>query len=233
MWPTVLLEHPAVCEDPAVMLRLLATGRALGDEAAAAAAGRLRLALGREGECKRSASDQSGPEESARRRLCLAQAAFVERRGALLAEVTVADHSAWHGILDAGSPAGAGAGPRGRPSRADHPERPIESVLAPALRRAAAAGRLLGLRAVEVPGFRLEGGLLPALALCPALTRLRLGAFKPRLDRCVYVGDGSLLGDGLRDFGGLWPPRWAGCGSWTSRLAASARPRRRWRASRR
>jgi hypothetical protein len=26
-WPTALLAHPAVCEDPAVLLRLLATGR--------------------------------------------------------------------------------------------------------------------------------------------------------------------------------------------------------------
>jgi hypothetical protein len=57
----------------------------------------------------------------------------------------------------------------------DHADRPIERVLAPALRRAAAAGRLVGLRAVKAPGFGLEGGMLPALALCSALTRLSLG----------------------------------------------------------
>jgi hypothetical protein len=179
-WPAVLLEHPAVCEDPAVVLRLLATSHALGDEAAAAACGRLRVTLRCKGEYDYRPPGKNSPEDRARRALCREQAALVERRGALLAELVVSDGSAWR-----------------NPHCTDHWDRPIEGVLAPALRRAAAAGRLTGLRAFEAPGFRLEGGLLRALALCPALTRLRLGTFD--IDRgsedefdpylSVHVGD--------------------------------------------
>jgi hypothetical protein len=200
-WPTVLLEHPAVCEDPAVLLRLLATGRALGDAAAAAAAGRLRVALGVEGEYasnfKKEGSfddfcdgesyyeDDSRKESGklrrkARERLCCEQAAFVERRATVLAELTVAVGSAWH------SPS---------PLSSARKDGPIERVLAPALQRAAAAGRLRGLRAFQAPAFGLEGGLLDALALCPALTRLRLGTFGQEQKKCdlccVYIGGGS------------------------------------------
>jgi hypothetical protein len=201
MWPAVLLEHPAVCEDPAVLLRLLATSRALGGEAAAAAAGRLRLTLGRErpvdydpydpsdnddgsddeerdGDSDGSVEEvRDGPKDRARRQLCAAQAAFVERRGALLAELVVADWGEWRGA-----------------DAKDHRDRPIERVLAPALRRAAAAGRLRGLRALAAPGFALDskGGLLRALAPCTALTRLRLGTFGypeyPGPSHSVYAG---------------------------------------------
>jgi hypothetical protein len=215
-WPAALLQHPSVCEDPAVLLRLLATGRALGDAAAAAAAGRLRLALGREGQyasnlreegsfndffddeaCYDDGGGGSGSREPDTRlsreecqRLCREQAAFVERRAALLAELAVADASVWH------SPS---------PLRSDHKDRPVERVLAPALQRAAAAGRLGGLRVVEVPGCRLQGGLLDALALCPALTRLRLGTFGQQdnvYDSCVYIGGGRPSADKRRAFGG-------------------------------
>jgi hypothetical protein len=202
-WPGALLEHPAVCEDPAVLLRLLATGRALGDEAAAAAAGRLRrLTLGREGlrafdlklegsyddffddpfldDYEKSKSRKGGARVRREdcKQLCREQAAFVERRGALLAELVVAEASVWH------SPG---------PLYSDHEDRPIERVLAPALQRAAATGRLAGLRAVEIPSFVLEGGLLGALALCPALTRLHLGIVgQQRYDRCcVSIGGGG------------------------------------------
>jgi hypothetical protein len=205
-----------VCEDPAVVLRLLATSRALGDEAAAAARGRLRLTL--KGRYAYNPPGQNSPEELARRALCAEQAAFVERRGALLlAELTVANGSAWR-----------------RPYETDHWDRPVQRVLAPALQRAAAAGRLAGLRAFEAPGVRLEGGaLLGALALCPALTRLRLGSFEYE-GNFAYAGDHGRPSAGqLRAIGGPWPPRCAGCASSTSRSAARPRPRRRWRASRR
>jgi hypothetical protein len=73
-----------VCEDPGVVLRLLATSRALGEDAAAAAAGRLRLTLGGEGLhhykqdlCKDRAQEA---KDSPRARLRQAQAAFVTRR---------------------------------------------------------------------------------------------------------------------------------------------------------
>jgi hypothetical protein len=186
-WPSVLLEHPAVCEDPAVLLRLLAAGRALGDEAAAAAAGRLRLSITFEGKDGWAQFGYDPPEpgsaeDRARRRLCRDQAAFVERRGALLSELTLADGCHWHD-----------------PEGQDYPERPIERVLAPALRRAAAAGRLAGLRAVELPGFGLEGGVLPALALCPALTRLCVGTFER--DGCAYVSGGPPSAGQLRAVG--------------------------------
>jgi hypothetical protein len=172
-----------VCEDPAVLLRLLATGRALGDEAAAAARGRLRLVLGPEDEY-----DDTRLRREECQRLCREQAAFVERRGALLAELAVADASIWH-----------------HPYYSDHKGRPIESVLPPALQRAAAAGRLGGLRAMEVAGCGLRGGLLGALALCPALTRLRLGTFGQQdnvYDTCVYLGGGRPSVKKLRAFGG-------------------------------
>jgi hypothetical protein len=210
-----------VCEDPAVLLRLLAAGRALGDEAAAAACGRLRLTLGRGGrqalpssDCPSLDDEDSSDSDSANddsslsslsdcedsghkprqprirpsredcQRLCREQAAFVERRGALLAELSVVCGSPWR--------------------YSDHEDRPIERVLAPALQRGAAAGRLAGLRAVEVPGFELEGGLLDALALCPALTRLRLGSLGTfeDFDRCVRVGDGRPSVEQLRAVGG-------------------------------
>jgi hypothetical protein len=96
--------------------------------------------------------------DRARKRFCRAQAAFIERRGALLAELAVASCSEWHTPDD--------------PERRD---RTLGRILAPALRNAAAAGRLLGLRAVELPGFQLESNMLRALALCTALTRLSLG----------------------------------------------------------
>jgi hypothetical protein len=197
-WPTALLEHPAVCEDPAVLLRLLATGRALGDEAAAAASGRLRLALNCEYAIVRNdPPGKSSPADRARRALCREQAAFVERRGALLAELVVADDSVWHY--------------RGERviTNVDRVDSPLAAILLPALQRAAAAGRLPGLRALELPGFGLEGGaLLGALALCPALTRLRLGTFDTlgyefdAFERCVYVGaDGHPSAGELRAAG--------------------------------
>jgi hypothetical protein len=190
-WPSVLVEHPAVCEDPAVVLRLLATSRALGASVAAAATGRLRLTLECKGRCAYDPPERrSKPEGLARRRLCCAQAAFVERRGALLAELALADGSAW--------------------DNSDYEtvdeDRPIERVLAPALQRAAAAGRLAGLRAVEAPAFRLEGFFLRALALCPALTRLRIGTYDYQtcnevIDLCAYIGDGTPSAGQLRAFG--------------------------------
>jgi hypothetical protein len=182
-WPAALLQHPAVCEDPAVVLRLLATSRALGDASAAAAGGRLRLTLGGDGEYDYvRAREGSLDKDEARRQLCRAEAAFVERRGDVLAELLVKEWSGyWH-----------------RTWPTDHADRPIERVLAPALGRAAAAGRLAGLRAFEAPGFGLEGGLLRALALCPALTRLSLG--DATQSGCyVYAGDST---PNLRAVGG-------------------------------
>jgi hypothetical protein len=82
------------------------------------------------------------------------EVAFVERRGALLRKLRVVD-GAW----------------ADEDEFSDYMNYAIERVLAPALLRAAAAGRLAGLRVVELPSFELEGGLLRALALCPALTR--------------------------------------------------------------
>jgi hypothetical protein len=204
-WPAALLEHPAVCEDPAVLLRLLDAGRALGDAAAAAAAGRLRLTLGGRGEyaCDppdleerkqmwRSEVDPStGSDiEEQGRDLCRTQAAFVERRASLLGELTVGDDKHWNPEFE-------------YPQYVDEDEdeRPIERVLAPALQRAAAAGRLAGLRALEAPGFGLEGGLLGALAMCPALTRLSLGTLD-RSGRCLHIGDGRPSVDELRAIGG-------------------------------
>jgi hypothetical protein len=189
-WPAALLQHPAVCEDPDVLLRLLATGRALGDDAAAAAEGRLRLTLGADGDGEyhddqyddeRRCDSFSVAEDEARRRLCRSQAAFVERHGELLSELAVVD-GAWHRVFDS-----------------DHDDRPIERVLAPALRRAAAAGRLGGLRAVEAPSFGLEGGMLRALALCTALTRLSLGE---TTSKGCYAYAGSSP-ESQRDVGGL------------------------------
>jgi hypothetical protein len=191
-----------MCKDPAVLLRLLATSRALGDEAAAAARGRLRLTLdckGRYGSSDLGNDDPSlsGDEDSSssddgnelsrktRKRLWREQAAFVERRGALLAKLTVAERSHWDPD----------------PLFSRHWDRPIKDVLAPALQRAAAAGRLRGLRAFAAPGFELECGLLGALALCPALTRLRLGDIKD-VGSCVHVDDGHPSVGQLRAVGG-------------------------------
>jgi hypothetical protein len=129
-----------VCEDPDVALRLLATGRALGAAAAAAARGRLQLTLGCEG---------SDSQE---------EVALAERHAALLGELAVVD-GAWHE----------------EDEYSDFMNGAVEGLVAPALQRAAAAGRLSGLRAVEVPHFQLGGGMLRALALCTALTRLSLG----------------------------------------------------------
>jgi hypothetical protein len=179
-----------------VLLRLLNAGRALGGAAAAAAAGRLRLRLGGGGEytCdppdleeeKRMFHSECDPFtpsdiEEQGRDLCRDQAAFVERRASLLGELTLED-SHWSPDPD---------------DHEDHEDRPIERVLAPALQRAAAAGRLAGLRAFEAPGFGLEGGLLGALAMCPALTRLSLGTLHAS-GRCVYIGDGRPSADELR-----------------------------------
>jgi hypothetical protein len=110
--------------------------------------------------------------------------AFVERRAELLAKLRVVD-DAWRKERCSGLA-----------------DRPIERVLAPALRRAAAAGRLAGLRDFEAPAFGLEGALLRALAQCTALTRLSLGDNKWRdqqNDVCyAFAGDSS---DSLRAIG--------------------------------
>jgi hypothetical protein len=186
-WPAALLQHRAVCEDPDVLLRLLATGRALGGDSAAAAAGRLRLTLGGEGEYNNGLSQSAILKDEARRRLCHAQAAFVERRGVLLSELAIED-GAWH-----------------HNHRSDHKDRPIERMLAPALLRAAAApGGLLGLRAVKAPGFGLEGGMLRVLALCPALTRLSLGEVTSY--GCYAYGPRS-VGSLRAAVGSHWPRR--------------------------
>jgi hypothetical protein len=161
----------------------------------AAATGRLRLTLGGTGKGRTQEANLTG---QAHLLLCREQAASVERRAALLGELAV-EGGAWHSCKESGNK-----------------DRLIERVLAPALQRAATAGRLAGLRAVEAPGFGLEGGMLRALALCTALTRLSLGDTTG--NGCyAYAGDsvGSLsaVGSQLAALRGLRELGFAfGCG---------------------